>query len=766
MPKMENKKVQAAAKKTAGQAAVELAVFGAILIFLLGTIIRSAYSNSYAQNQNFKAMRIAMLSSWRGAQAGNIARNSASVLFVEDRLSPDSSKYGDLDRIPFIAQGSGTFSYYTLYPLDPDEVSSNLPIMDVYINGQHFPFSNASYSLNQRLIYPTCSGQIQSTVAAQAQCQSDPTKTPQQCQAAAQQQCLTNQCFRNQREWVQQSGQSVRESQFEGIVPVSQTGSSADISQAEANNASAIFNALESTGVIDPSTVTGSELQVGTTLTQGTKLTGGYSGDLASPVSPTSLSNFTAWFNATYPNGDLNQVQAILSGDKRQYKIFYTMVPNGISQFVTTPPASCSGTNNALCATVAVPFVTCPAANLSVDGQSCINTNGDMQFDLYRTGDYVTVHNAFPEVSSCPSTLSMRCNIAWEWAATEGTDSTSIGLDPGNNQYPNYDINGSLKEVTIYGIDTNQDGTFVSYEDPTGGDIDLSWDANSCTPKPGLQTNAQIYTFTSTCLSNGSPCPTSGICSDGTACSPTYLNIKEGKLYNPETAQFVRSANKRDSIDLVQRQVQLSNNTYRFCSQYDNSIMPSVGATCSSGGQTATCSNGTFCTPPTCPALTTLAGKACVPGDICPGTCITTKNGGNGNGGNNGGNGGNGWNGWTTICNPDMPCLNPCTDGSICTPQTSNCPMTNSSGVSNMVPNADNAPNPVEVCVGGSNTTCAVSGSCPVNGAGSTCFTGDNMKKTCLDTSSSSPMLFVRSRLEDRRGRFWMTDTSGQLKVQ
>ena len=108
MLKLKNKKAQAA---------VELAVFGAILIFLLGAIVRSAMSNSYLQNQNFKAMRIAMLASWNGSKAQNTARNNASVLFIEDRLSPDFNKYGVLDRNPLIANGSGTFTYMLLYPL-------------------------------------------------------------------------------------------------------------------------------------------------------------------------------------------------------------------------------------------------------------------------------------------------------------------------------------------------------------------------------------------------------------------------------------------------------------------------------------------------------------------------------------------------------------------------------------------------------------------------------------------------------------------------
>ena len=102
------------------QAAAELAVFGAILIFLLGTIIRTAAGNSYTQDQNFKVMRMAMLASWNNSKASwsgptQTARNSAQILFVEDRLSPDFNKYGDMDRNPFIANGSGTFSFELLY---------------------------------------------------------------------------------------------------------------------------------------------------------------------------------------------------------------------------------------------------------------------------------------------------------------------------------------------------------------------------------------------------------------------------------------------------------------------------------------------------------------------------------------------------------------------------------------------------------------------------------------------------------------------------
>src|ERR1041385_3807457 len=92
------------------QAATELAVFGAILVFLIGSMVRSAVSSSYQQNQQLKAMRMALLRSYQGAQAQGTGHKNASILYIEDRLSPDLGKYGASDRIPFIMQGSGTLS--------------------------------------------------------------------------------------------------------------------------------------------------------------------------------------------------------------------------------------------------------------------------------------------------------------------------------------------------------------------------------------------------------------------------------------------------------------------------------------------------------------------------------------------------------------------------------------------------------------------------------------------------------------------------------
>jgi hypothetical protein len=227
--------------------------------------------------------------------------------------------------------------------------------------------------------------------------------------------------------------------------------------------------------------------------------------------------------------------------------------------------------------------------------------------------------------------------VAWQWAATGATSEKMIGLDAENDQYPSYDIDGRLQEVIVYAFDQEDGDPIVTYQDPSGGDVDSLWDpVTSCSPKPGLQSNSQIYTFTK---------------------EGTYLQMKEGKLYNPESGQAVRSVSKQDTVDVIQRIVQLSNNTGRFCTKPKDGKPPQL------------CS-----------------GKHCA------------------------------------------------------------------------------RPNPVEVCVETKEDKCKKKKNGEYICEGGPCFTPENMAKTCYDTSLDR--IFVRSRLKNNRGHFWMTNTTGELKVQ
>jgi hypothetical protein len=145
------------------QTVIELAVFGAILIFVLGVIVRQTLSFSYIQNQNLKAMRVALSTSYKYSEgiadtapandqngAGVSSRNNASILLIEDRLTADSAKYGSIDRNPYINSAAGTFSRNLFLPVDPWE-NYNLPMMDVMVNGIQFPFSTAAFRSISRL---------------------------------------------------------------------------------------------------------------------------------------------------------------------------------------------------------------------------------------------------------------------------------------------------------------------------------------------------------------------------------------------------------------------------------------------------------------------------------------------------------------------------------------------------------------------------------------------------------------------------------------
>jgi len=144
--------MKASRKSQKAQTAIELAVFGAILIFVIGMIVRQTLGTSYAYNIHLKAMRLAMLTSFRYSEGlaghsgyfkrGVASRNTASILILEDRLSVDSGKYATIDRTPLFASASATHSRHLFMSMDPGEFE-NIPTTDFYVNGKHFPLTIA-----------------------------------------------------------------------------------------------------------------------------------------------------------------------------------------------------------------------------------------------------------------------------------------------------------------------------------------------------------------------------------------------------------------------------------------------------------------------------------------------------------------------------------------------------------------------------------------------------------------------------------------------
>ena len=134
----------------AAQAASELAIFGAVLIFVIGLIVRTGFNTTQSVNQQLRAFRFALSESYKtgeGHYTGgpSRARNTASIFLIEDRLSiGGADALGDRDRIPYMTSGSGTFSRNQLMPLSFGS-TQHLPIFDLIVNGQRFPLTTIAF---------------------------------------------------------------------------------------------------------------------------------------------------------------------------------------------------------------------------------------------------------------------------------------------------------------------------------------------------------------------------------------------------------------------------------------------------------------------------------------------------------------------------------------------------------------------------------------------------------------------------------------------
>ena len=146
-----------------GQTVIELAIFGSILIFVIGLIVNQTLNYNYVQYQQLKALRFALLMSYlhteglaepnpvneNGKQYGTANRNQAGVIIVEDRLTVESAKYGARERNPLILSASATHSKNLFLP-NRDAGVYQLPILDVFVNGVYFPFTMAA---NKRVCF-------------------------------------------------------------------------------------------------------------------------------------------------------------------------------------------------------------------------------------------------------------------------------------------------------------------------------------------------------------------------------------------------------------------------------------------------------------------------------------------------------------------------------------------------------------------------------------------------------------------------------------
>lgn len=137
-------------RKKQAQAILELAIFGAVFLFLLGALVNKSMAVSYQQNAQLRAMRIALALSYYTTHAplrmSNASRNTASVVFIEDRLAAGAGKYGNFDRVPIVAvSGGGTLSKNLYMPVDFND-REDLARQDLYINGKAVTLTTAGFA--------------------------------------------------------------------------------------------------------------------------------------------------------------------------------------------------------------------------------------------------------------------------------------------------------------------------------------------------------------------------------------------------------------------------------------------------------------------------------------------------------------------------------------------------------------------------------------------------------------------------------------------
>ncbi len=419
------------------------------MIFVLGAMIRSWVNNNFLQNEYLRAMRMAFAKSFESSmhqvtdssgkvidKSGDMSRATASLLFIEDRTTPDANKYGAQTRTPYSLSVNATFSKNLFKQIDFGEVW-NIPVQDVFVNGQHFTFTTAGFELYDVSSDPGSDGPGGVPRWSPLDCGSKLPGIP--CQ------------------------------RFFKIVP----------------NGGAALN----------------------------------------PNDP----------NTTDPGFcSVDPCQCATGGCQT------TCVNN--QTICNTSCASSPDINGCLL-----------ACKVSFD--SCVNSIPDYQLTAVQRFDLDW------NVGTPPVDPAFRTNFAWQWNAVYA-NTIDIDLDSGKNN--SIDVDGDRKEEQILEMEDNLGRRYTTHDAAEGknkdkpkavinkvwvidqqkGDLDVSEPpANPFNP-PGLKENMQMFTYTQ----NG-----------------TYLQILEGKLYNPETNTTVRSVQKKDQVDIIWRFIQLSNDTGRLC---------------------------------------------------------------------------------------------------------------------------------------------------------------------------------------------------------
>lgn len=139
-------------KDRRAQAIIELAIFGSIFLFVIGSVFQQGFAAISYQQTQMRAMREALLLSYNNSMnnsnIGGSKYNSAQYLIVEDRLSGGVFKYGAVDRQPVLTGSGGTMSNQLMKPIDWSDISArhanDLSVLEMHVNGQVFRLTQAA----------------------------------------------------------------------------------------------------------------------------------------------------------------------------------------------------------------------------------------------------------------------------------------------------------------------------------------------------------------------------------------------------------------------------------------------------------------------------------------------------------------------------------------------------------------------------------------------------------------------------------------------
>ncbi len=458
---------------------VELAVFGAVLFFLIGGIASNYMSGSFQQNSQLKAMRMALLSSYKASKTGERSRASSSFMLLDDRLTGEFGKYGTTERQPVMVGGGGMLSAQLMQETEWNEPTS-LPIMDLFINGEAIALRTNAY--------------VQYVIAL---------KTG----AAA-------------------GSDGVQIVQLKPVKDSDLTVPAGSLFYCAANNETceiyADGDSCGSAGPCEQMSLTKTYLEADFIKNAVMGCLGGGGG--GSPVINCNAGSDEQHKRLTYEWVNLADKEA---GHGGMPPFFLAIMRNN---------------------------------------KDFSKETSDAAFNYRR--NYFDTSAVFPAAERDQATW--RWSWAYFWEPKDGeveeTPSKNIkkNVDAENGSYPSYDIDGDLREETIYYLEdvtkaycstgSCQKAYWVKVTDPKGADVDPQKQPKDFTDpnqKPGLRPDMKIHGQTA-CVAT-----TSNDCKGADA--GTYLDVKEGKLFSDGKPVSVSTA-KKDQYDIVERAYQLNVN--------------------------------------------------------------------------------------------------------------------------------------------------------------------------------------------------------------